>query len=444
MFDNIFLGFLLSILLGGLVGAQRESRRQRQNIVDFAGLRSFIFISLLGFLLGYISLEIFGDYFLVFIGFFGVFALVVSSYILSYTLRPGSVKSITGQMSAIITFLVGLLVSLGFFYLAIMLSIIVTTILFFGDKLHKFAGDLKEKEIYATLKFAIIAFVILPILPNKNYTPLDFPFISAILYNQNFISIELLRQLDVFNFYHIWLMVVFISAIGYVGYILMKTVGAEKGSILTGFLAGFMSSTALTSGFAIESKRNKALLYPLVVGTVIASSTMFIRIIFEIAIINPALLPELTFFFVFMGIVGYLIAFFLYNHSKHKEHAKVKVTSPFSIGPALKFGFFFMFVLFFSKLFSILFGSSGVYLVSFFSGVADVDAITISLLDLAKNSQISERTATIGIVLAAFANTLFKGGIAYYLGSRHFGKTVFFSFLAIIGSGVLFLLISFF
>jgi len=436
MIDKVLLGFVLAAVLGALVGMQRESKLQRSKKTDFAGFRAFTFLSLFGFLLGYLSIDVFENLNLLYIGFVGILGLIVASYIMSAP-KIKKIESVSSQISAILTFVVGLFVSLGQYYLAIALAISITTILVFGEALHRFAGSLQEQEIFATLKFGIIAFVILPILPNKNYTLLDLPGIGYLFSNQDLISKELLIQLDVFNFYHIWLMVVFISAIGYSGYILMKTVGARKGVIITGFLAGFMSSTAVTTSFAIDSKTINKLTSPLVIGTVIASSTMFIRIIFEVAIINPALLPSLTLLLLLMGVVGYLSAGYIYLKKQDYTYKEVKVDSPFSLGPALKFGFFFMAILVFSKLFSILFGEKGIYLLAFLSGVADVDAITITLLNLAKTENISIFTAQFGILLAALANTLFKGGIAYYLGSKNFFRGVAWCFSAIIVSGIL-------
>ena len=135
--------------------------------------------------------------------------------------------------------------------------------------MHQFAKKIKMKELGDTLKFAIIAFVILPFLPNKGYGPLE-----------------------MFNPYLIWLMVVFISGISFVGYIAMKRFG-EKGIELTGILGGLASSTAVTTSFAARSKKNKTIVNALVVGVVLANSVMLIRIMIEVFVINRNLFLEL-------------------------------------------------------------------------------------------------------------------------------------------------------
>jgi len=96
-----------------------------------------------------------------------------------------------------------------------------------------------------------------------------------------------------------------------------------------------------------------------------------------------------------------------------------------------------MAIIFISKLFAEIFGNRGIYLISFFSGFADVDAITITLANLAKTGGITNITAQMGILLAAFSNTIFKGGIAYYLGSRKYSKGILIIFGTIILGGIL-------
>lgn len=436
MLNDMYIGLMLSILLGLLIGAQREIRQQRLQKKDFAGLRTFTFISILGYIIGFISFNIIHNPNLFILTFFGLIILMGLTYFIIPTVNPKQI-GITSQISGLLTFLVGVLVSLKYYQITIGLAIIITTILALGTKLHSFVKKVKNSEVYATLEFAIISLVILPLLPNKNYSPLDLPFIGKIFISQNKISLEFLAQLDIFNFYYLWLMVVFISGIAYVGYILMRTIGAKKGILITGFLGGFMSSTALTSSFSIESKEYKGLSNPLALGVIIACSTMFFRIIFEVLIINSELVYGVFMSLGLMGITGFILVGYLILTGKDdkKSTKKFETDSPFSIKPALKFAFLFLFITFFSKLFTLIYGNSGIYILSFISGITDVDAITISLLTLAKQNSISNVTAQFGILIAAISNTLFKGGIAYYLGSHNFFRNVFLAFSVILAVG---------
>lgn len=435
MFPDLIVGIVLSSLLGAVVGSQRENKQQKDKVIDFAGFRGFTLVCLLGYIIGYVSFEILKENILFTISFFGIFMMSIIAYSFTAKFEPWKISA-TSEVSFILTFLIGVMVSLKLYHISISLAILIATILFLGDYFHKFARGLMEAEVFATLKFALIALVILPLLPNKNYNLLNMPILGSFFSRQNIISKDLLAQLDVFNFYHIWLMVVFISGIAYIGYILMKTMGTKKGILYTGVLGGFMSSTALTSTFAIESRRIKYLSSPLAVGTVIACSTMFFRIIFEIAVLNPSLLVKVSILLGVMGFFGFFCAIYLFKKIRLDHVKDFELKSPFAIGPALKFAFLFLVTLFVSKLFSIYYGDGGIYTVAFLSGMADVDAITISLSNLSMSGNISENAAALGILIAAFANTIFKGGIAYYLGSRKYFKDILIIFSIILLSGL--------
>lgn len=436
MFDSAITGIVLSCLLGGLLGVQREIRQQKTKTQDFAGFRTYTLISLFGFLVGFLSFDVLGSFYVLPVTFGGVFLLLVISYygVSSYDKKQIGIMS---QIIALLAFVMGILVSLKYYQLSIMISIITTTILFFGTQLHHFVKNLTQAEIYASLKFAIISLIILPLLPNKNYTLLDLPVFGTFFEKQTLFNLSVLNQIDVFNFYYLWLMVVFISGIAFIGYALMKTIGAQKGILVTGFLGGLMSSTALTSSFSIESRSFKKLSWPLAIGVAIASSVMFFRVLFVVAVLNPNLFLGLLFSLGLMGVCGVLLAVHLY-FKKGKESQKInnfELDSPFTIIPALKFALLFLVVMFVTKLLTVIFGNSGIYIISFISGITDVDAITISLSKLAFEGSISNLSAQFGVIIAAFANTFFKGGIAYFLGSKEFFRVVMlvFGFILFIG-----------
>lgn len=422
MDEFLLFGVFLSLLLGSIVGLQREMRIQKENKIDFAGFRTFSFISLLGFLLTYISFEYLESQLLLLIGFAGILLFDLVAYL--RVSQESHNVSVSSQITSLITFLLGVLVGFGLYHLAITLTIILTSMLFFGNKLHDFSKNLTKTEVFASIKFAIISIVILPFLPNQNYSPLEIPIVSKFLFEQSIISIELLSQLNVINPYKIWLMVVFISSISFVGYILMRTIGAKKGILITGLLGGLASSTATTTAFSLESKRYPHLYVPLMVGVVLACSIMFFRVLFEVIVINYDLFPNLFLPLIVMGFTGIFLAVIVFKKTKLDSVKNIKVNSPFTIVPALKFGFFFLMIGFFSKLFSIIYGSSGIYFISFFSGLADVDAITISLANMAKNGYITNKTAEIGILIAAFSNTFVKMIIAFWFGSKKFSTGV--------------------
>jgi uncharacterized membrane protein (DUF4010 family) len=302
--------------------------------------------------------------------------------------------------------------------LAVMLSIIVTAILALKRYIHVAVRRISEREMIDTIKFLIIAFVILPLLPDTATGPWG-----------------------VFNPYQVWLMVVFISAISYAGYIAMKIAGPERGLGATGIIGGLVSSTAVVTAMAGRVRDSEDLMGPAVFAAVISSSMMFFRILLEVSVVNSSLVGYVAPPMLAMGVLGVMLAA-MFMRSSSGIDSDIKIENPFSVKPALIFGALFLAILFISKAASVYLGRGGVLVASVISGVADVDAITVSMSILAAGGSISQSTAAAAITLAGVSNTLIKGGIALVLGTKKFGKRVGTLFVAIITAGLLAVLLT--
>jgi len=429
-------GVVVAIFLGALIGLQREYTQQHIHLKRFAGFRTFILITFFGAMLGFLSRGI--DTTLVTIGFVAVILLSVSSYIVTY-LRTKSTASTT-EIAALMSYILGVMTTTGYIQIAVIFGILIVTFLAFKERFHHFAKKMNKKELFAVIKFALISLVVLPILPNRNYSPMDIPGLGEIL-TQLGADSGFLAQLNIFNPYNIWLMVILVAGISFLGYFLVKIIGPKKGYGILGFVGGLVSSTAVTLSMAGESNKSKKNVFPFVLATVIATCVMFIRVIFEVAVVNSSLLKSIILPMLAMSLFGLFIMFIFYKRRHKGDKVKeVKFEQPFAIGPALKFGFLFALILFVSKVAQIMFGSTGIYVTSVLSGLADVDAITLTMSALSKSGSISNFVASVAIILAAASNTLVKAGIAYYLGSRKFGHRILLAFVLIllVGMGVLF------
>ncbi|WP_238337908.1 MgtC/SapB family protein [Methanothermobacter sp. THM-1] len=396
---------MIALAIGALMGIERERKIKR---TEFAGIRTFMLISLMGAL----SANLSGAFPLVFpAALLGLIILILASYIVT-TWDEGDV-GLTGEVAAIIAFLLGALCFSYDYRLAVILAIIVTAILALKRYIHVFVRKISEREMIDTLKFLMIAFVVLPLLPDAPMGPWG-----------------------VFNPNRIWLMVVFISGISYAGYIAMKVIGPGRGLGATGVIGGLVSSTAVVTAMAGHVRESEFLMGPAVFAAVVASSMMFLRMLFEVAVINPSLLGFIAPPMIVMGGLGFLLGF-LFTRTPSDMESDIKIENPFSIKPALIFGALFMGILFISKSASIYLGRSGLLIAAMVSGVADVDAITVSLSVLAGAGSISSGTAAAAITIAGISNTLVKTGIAFLLGTKKFGKRVGMVFLAVIAAGVL-------
>ncbi|MCG2827914.1 MgtC/SapB family protein [Methanothermobacter sp. K4] len=402
--DFPVIKFLIALAIGALVGIERERRTRG---TEFAGIRTFILISLMGALSAYLS----GIFPLMLpAAFLGLVAIVSASYIVS--MRDDGDIGITGEVAAFITFMLGAMCFSGDYRLAAMLAIIVTALLALKRYIHIAVRRISEREMIDTIKFLVIAFVILPLLPDTSLGPWG-----------------------VFNPYQVWLMVVFISAISYAGYIAMKIAGPDRGLSATGIIGGLVSSTAVVTAMAGRVRESEDLIRPAVFAAVVSSSMMFFRILLEVSVINPSLMGYVAPPMLAMGVTGMALGV-LFIRSPSKIDQDIKIENPFSVKPALLFGVLFLVILFLSKAANVYLGRGGVLAAAVISGVADVDAITVSMSLLAAGGSLSSSTAAAAITLAGVSNTIIKGGIAFALGTRMFGKRVGTLFLVIVVTGL--------
>jgi len=399
---NILYGFFVAMLIGALIGMERERKRHRG--IGGAGIRTFIIISLFGTLSAMISYLYF-EYF-VFVAFLGLLVIVSMSYF--FTARVTKDWGVTTEFSTLVTFMLGFMCYFDEMRnIAVILAIVLTVLLKFKKKMHRFVRGIDEQEMSDTLKFCIIAFVILPLLPDTTIDPLN-----------------------VFNPHQAWLLVVLISALSYLGYIMVKALGPEKGIGVTGLLGGLVSSTAVTATMASEVKSNGRLLRPGVFATVLANSVMFLRVLIVVFIINYSIFEALLVPMVSMTLTGLLISVVLWPRKKIKKGTKLE--APLTLGPALKFGFLFVCILFLSKISNMYLGESGVYMTSVISGLVDVDAIVLAMSTI----EVPSSVAVTAITIAAIMNTAVKAFYGWFLGGRRFGKWIATLFGIVILAGL--------
>ncbi|MBU7031362.1 MAG: MgtC/SapB family protein [Theionarchaea archaeon] len=395
--------FLISIALGAFLGTEREISKSRSG-EKVAGVRTFALITLLGTILAHLS----EDYpYVLLVGASGFLFLIIAGYWKIGILDVG----ITTEVGAIMALFIGVLCNeeRG---VAVILTILVGFILAIKKSAHRLIQKISDEELMDTLKFAIIALVILPVLPRE---PID-PF-------------------QVLNPYNLWLLVVFISGIGFVGYFLIRIFGTQAGTGLTGIMGGLVSSTAVTVTMSHRSRQISSILFPALFAATMANSMMFLRIVVEVFVVNQELITDVWIPMVAMMMTG-LVATSYFWMKQTPQKVDVKVRDPFTLLPALKFGGFFAVVLLVSKGASLYLGEIGIYATSLFSGLADVDAVTLSMATLA-GTEVSKHVAVDAIILAAISNTITKTSIAVLFGSQEFKKYMLMTSAAIMIVGML-------
>jgi uncharacterized membrane protein (DUF4010 family) len=398
---DVALNFAIAVLLGALVGIEREKhKREKTDTSQIGGLRTFILLALLGASSGWLSHEL-GTFWILAAALLIVGAFVVVGYFVTTRATPQSAGATT-EIAAIVVFLLGAMVMLGFSEIAIALGVVTAAVLAYKGPLHGFVEKLGWDDVFAGLRLLIATFIALPLLPDK---PID-PW-GAI------------------NPYQLWLLVILISGLSLVGYALTRWLGPGRGTLITGLAGGLVSSTAVSLAFAKEAHERPRQATVLACGILIAWAVMFARVIVLVAVVNRPLLGNVLIPFLAMGIVTGGFAAMLYfrnGAAERKTPAKgdLQVANPFSLTEAAKFAAFFAVVLVAVKIVQENFPPDWVYAVAAIAGLTDVDAITLSMAEAAKSGP--AQTAVTAIVIASLVNTFVKAGIAYFFAGMNLAR----------------------
>ena len=414
----LFCRFGVALAIGFLVGLQREYAHGGPDRQIFAGERTLALMGLVGCAAAMAADVLASPW-----PFVGIITAMGAMITVAYFImaQRGGV-GLTTETAALLTVIAGALCYWGHLGLAVAIAVATTVLLSLKMEMDVFVRRITREDVYATLKFAVITAIVLPVLPNQSLGP---------------------PPLDVLNPYKIWLMVVFISGISFLGYVLVKVVGSRQGIGLTGLLGGMVSSTAVTLSFAQRSQREAELAKPFALAITVAWTVMFSRVLVEVAALNSALLRVLWLPMAASAAVGLAYGVYLYFSQRTDEEGEVAFSNPFELGPAVKFGLLYAVVLLVSKAAQMYLGNTGVYLSSVVAGLADVDAITLSMAELSRAAGgVSLITAQRAIVLAAMSNTVVKGSIVLTSGSPALRRALWpgFVLMLVTGIGVAFLI----
>jgi uncharacterized membrane protein (DUF4010 family) len=311
--------------------------------------------------------------------------------------------------------LIGALCYQGHLTLAVALGIAATVMLSLKFETDQFVRALTRRELFAALQLAVISAIVLPVLPNQSFFPPPF---------------------DVLNPFNIWLMVVFISAINFLGYVFVKTAGTQQGIGIAGFLGGLVSSTAVTLSFTERSQRDEGHARPFALAIIVAWTVMFVRTLIEVGVLNPALLRIVWLPIIAAGSVGLGYGIYLYFSQRATEKSELEIANPLDLGSAIKFGLLYAVILLVSRAAHLYFGETGIFVSSVLSGLADVDAITLSMSELSSSGAVELGTAARAVVLAAMSNTAAKGAIVLMGASARLRKAVLPGLLLILAAGI--------
>lgn len=404
--SRIILGRLaVALAIGLLVGLERGwERREAAEGQRAAGLRTFGLISLLG---GVTALVAVGPYGAIWAA---AVLLALGTIVAIGYLRESEVDrdvSATTAVAALLTFGLGALAGRGELSAASSTAVVVALLLGFKPELHAMVRRIERAELLATLRLLLISVVILPVLPDRDLGPWN-----------------------AFNPYRVWWMVVLVVGVSYVGYFAVRLLGERRGILATALLGGLVSSTAVAFDLGRRARQQAGSRVLLAAGVVVASTTMFPRMLVLVAAVAPGLTALLLWPLGLATAAGAGAAAWLLWRAGTREEKPGAVTeahnprNPIEMAAALRFGLLLAAVMVLARVAVVRFGAVGLYALAALSGLVDVDPITLSVASMAKQNELSAALAATAISLSAAVNTLVKPIIVMVLGEVRVGAQV--------------------
>ena len=303
---------------------------------------------------------------------------------------------LTTELAALLVFWLGYLVR-DFELPAISTGIVMTVLLAAKQGLHDFAKEsVSETEFYDTLKFLVVVFVIFPLLPDRSMGPYGF-----------------------FNPTQVWMLVILVSTINYVGYLLMRILGSSRGLGVSGLVGGLVSTTAVTMSLATRARAAPDHTRICGVVAVTANAVQFPRLLALAWFVDGSLGKFLALPLLGMGIVGMAGAWLLAKSVRANEpEVEMPLENPYSLTPALKFSLFFVAIFLFVKVAGTWLGKEGIYIASAVAGLGDASAITLSLAEMVKGEAVSIPAAALAIMIAVTMNAGVKWVLSLWYGTK--------------------------
>jgi uncharacterized membrane protein (DUF4010 family) len=384
---------VLVLFLSFLIGLEREEHKAAGGSYSFGGVRTFPLIGLIGYSIALIS----GSQLLpLTVGFLVIAGFLLLSY--WHKLSSAEVAGVTSEMSGLATFLVGALVCYGHFWIATTLSVASLLLLDLKAALEKLAVRVAPREILTFAKFLLLTGVILPVLPDQEFTRFHI------------------------NPFKTWLVVVAVSTISYGSYVLQKLTKERGGVVLAALLGGAYSSTVTTVVMARRAVRERRP-HLFAGGILIASGVMYVRLIAFLALFNRHLMVLLA--LPFLALAGVAVAGgWLWSRradeSAQSVQREFEPRNPLELLAAFLFAALFLAMLVATQLAVTYLGRAGVNTLAAIMGVTDVDPFVMGMTQAA-GSLTPLKVAAAAVLIAAASNNLVKGIYAYSLADRKTG-----------------------
>jgi uncharacterized membrane protein (DUF4010 family) len=398
--------FLISFGLGLLLGIERQRRP-----LAIAGMRTFALASVTGTACAMLAQQTGATWLLPAV----VLALALVMIAADLSLSPGEQAGqhdTTTSVALVLCTIYGAMLWHGYTHLTVALALLTAALLYFKTALHEVSEHLSHQDMVSFLQFGAIAFIVLPVLPDRDFGPYG-----------------------VLNPYNIWLMVVLFTGVGLAGYVALRLAGRRRTPLLFGLLGGLISSTATTLAFARAARRNTQLAGGARLVILTANLVMLVRIAGITAVVAPGALRTMLPLLLTALLLGLVPLLLMWRNSRSEADAdagEVVVGNPLELPAALGFGLIYAATLVITAWINDHVGHTGIYAAAALLGMTDMDAISLSTLQMYLQNQLSISTASVALATAIGANLVFKAALAAIFGGLSLGRHVAVGFVAVL------------
>ena len=401
-----FQGLLVATGIGLIMGFERE-HQQRAEPHRFAGLRTFPILTVVGFVAGQVSSQAFP--WLLPAVTLGLLILLTVAY---YAQATRDSLGLTTEFALVLAYLLGVFVSAGHYSESLAVAVATTVLLSLKERFQWFVQQITQTELVAFLKFFVLVILLLLLLPDQYFGPED-----------------------ILHYRELGWIILLVSSLSFLGYLLLKFSGSQRGILATALLGGLFSSTMVAWVFGARSREMPALSRSLGAGILLSSSVMFVRVWLLAGLFSRAVAAQLVLPCALMLAASLVVVWYFNRHwDNQKTEASLPLGNPLDLKNAVFFGLLYIGVALFMYYSRQWFGESGAYFSGIISGIADMDAITISTAKWAKHAATAEFGANM-IVVAALSNTLFKGTVAALRGHASMRRYVYIGFGGVLLAG---------
>ncbi len=401
---QLAMQLLVVLGVGLLVGAERErdqSEREEEGRRQFGGVRTFPLIALAGYLL---SIDPFAY----------TAGLLVLGGLLALSYRRKSERGrvgLTTEMAALVTYGIGPIVQAGAMWLAAAAGILTLLLLQLKQPMERLARRLPDEEIFTFTQFALVTAVVLPLLPDRDYTRFAI------------------------NPFRAWLVVVAVASVSYLSYLLQRWRGGHSGILLAAVLGGAYSSTATTVALARQARTQPAQARILSGAVIAATGMMYLRLIILIWLFAPALGLAVVGPFLLMAASALAAGGALLRRSPPPANKPpLSTRNPLQLGNALLFAVIFVGIEALTWLATQRLGEAGLFTLAAIMGTAGIDPF---ILSVTQHADLVVRQGALAVAIAVASNNLFKGVYAWRIGGPTLGRRALGGLALLAGATVL-------